>query len=120
MAQKEQTADIAQTLKEYFGHEEFRPGQLEVIEQALAGNDAFVLMPTGGGKSLTYQFPALLLPGLTIVVSPLIALMQDQVDRMQANGVPATFVNSSLPPAERARARTGRDGWRYQAALRRA
>ncbi|MEO8973154.1 MAG: DNA helicase RecQ [Ktedonobacteraceae bacterium] len=109
MAQIEQTADVAQraqvvqTLKEYFGHEEFRPGQLEVIEQALAGNDAFVLMPTGGGKSLTYQLPALLLPGLTIVVSPLIALMQDQVDRMQANGVPATFVNSSLPPAERSR-----------------
>ncbi len=96
-------ARVVQTLKEYFGHEEFRPGQLEVIEQALAGNDAFVLMPTGGGKSLTYQLPALLLPGLTIVVSPLIALMQDQVDRMQANGVPATFVNSSLPPAERAR-----------------
>ncbi len=96
-------SQVVQTLKEYFGHEEFRPGQLEVIEQALAGNDAFVLMPTGGGKSLTYQLPALLLPGLTIVVSPLIALMQDQVDRMQANGVPATFVNSSLPPAERAR-----------------
>jgi len=98
-----QSAQIVQVLKEYFGHEEFRPGQLEIIEQALAGNDAFVLMPTGGGKSLTYQLPALLLPGLTIVVSPLIALMQDQVDRMQANGVPATFVNSSLTPAERAR-----------------
>lgn len=109
MAQREQTAHIAQraqivqTLKEYFGHDEFRPGQLEVIEQALAGNDAFVLMPTGGGKSLTYQLPALLLPGLTIIISPLIALMQDQVDRMQANGVPATFINSSLTPAERTR-----------------
>ncbi len=109
MAQIEHTTDSAQSiqitraLKEYFGHNEFRAGQLEVIEQALAGNDAFVLMPTGGGKSLTYQLPALLLPGLTIVVSPLIALMQDQVDRMEANGVPATFVNSTLPAAERAR-----------------
>ncbi len=66
----------------------------------MAGRDAFVLMPTGGGKSLTYQLPALLLPGLTIVISPLIALMHDQVDRLRANGIAATFINSSLNPAE--------------------
>lgn len=94
---------IESTLKQYFGHDSFRPGQLEVIEQVLGGRDSFVLMPTGGGKSLLYQLPALLLPGLTIVVSPLIALMQDQVDRLQINGVPATFVNSFLSASERAR-----------------
>ncbi len=90
-------------LKQYFGHDTFRPGQLEVVEQVLSGRDAFVLMPTGGGKSLTYQLPALLQPGLTIVISPLIALMHDQVDRLRANGVAATFINSSLDNAERVR-----------------
>ncbi len=93
---------IESILKQYFGHDTFRAGQLEVIEQALAGRDAFVLMPTGGGKSLTYQLPALMLPGLAIVISPLIALMHDQVDRLQANGIAATFINSSLSNAERA------------------
>jgi ATP-dependent DNA helicase RecQ len=93
--------NIEQALKQYFGHETFRAGQREIIEYALAGTDAFVLMPTGGGKSLVYQLPALLLPGLTIVISPLIALMQDQVDRLRANGIPATFVNSTLSPDER-------------------
>src|SRR5947209_16524788 len=93
---------MEQILKQYFGHDTFWPGQREIIEHILAGDDAFVLMPTGGGKSLTYQLPALLMQGLTIVVSPLIALMHDQVDRLRANGIPATFVNSSLSPAERA------------------
>jgi ATP-dependent DNA helicase RecQ len=92
---------IEQALKQYFGHESFRAGQSEIIKSALEGYDAFVLMPTGGGKSLVYQLPALLMPGLTVVISPLIALMQDQVDRMRANGIPATFVNSTLSPAER-------------------
>ena len=87
---------IEQALKQYFGHESFRAGQREIIEYALDGCDAFVLMPTGGGKSLVYQLPALLMPGLTVVISPLIALMQDQVDRMRANGLPASFVNSTL------------------------
>ncbi|HEU5377445.1 MAG TPA: DNA helicase RecQ [Ktedonobacteraceae bacterium] len=89
------------TLKQYFGFATFWEGQRQVIEQVLTGRDAFVLMPTGGGKSLTYQLPALLLPGLTIVISPLIALMQDQVERLRANGIPATFINSSLSVSER-------------------
>jgi ATP-dependent DNA helicase RecQ len=92
---------LESTLKQYFGYTTFWEGQRLVIEQVLAGRDAFVLMPTGGGKSLTYQLPALLLPGLTIVVSPLIALMQDQVERLRANGIPATFINSSLGLNER-------------------
>ncbi len=93
--------DIEQRLKQYFGHDAFRPGQQEIIEQTLCGRDAFVLMPTGGGKSLTYQLPALLLPGLTVVISPLIALMHDQVDQLRANGIAATFINSSLDSLER-------------------
>ncbi|HJT56166.1 MAG TPA: DNA helicase RecQ [Ktedonobacteraceae bacterium] len=92
---------IEHILKHDFGHDTFRPGQREIVEQVIARHDAFVLMPTGGGKSLTYQLPALLMPGLTIVISPLIALMHDQVDRLQANGIAATFVNSSLGTAER-------------------
>jgi ATP-dependent DNA helicase RecQ len=97
-----QTIEYIETaLKQYFGFDDFLPGQQEVIEQVMAGQDSFVLMPTGGGKSLTYQLPALLLPGLTIVISPLIALMHDQVDRLKANGIPATFINSSLSMSER-------------------
>ena len=92
---------IEHALKQYFGHESFRAGQHEIIKYALEGYDAFVLMPTGGGKSLVYQLPALLMPGLTVVISPLISLMQDQVDRLRANGIAATFVNSSLSPDER-------------------
>src|SRR5579863_553201 len=94
---------IEQTLKEYFGYDAFLPGQREVVEQVISGRDAFVLMPTGAGKSLTYQFSGLLLPGLTVIVSPLIALMQDQVDRLSANGIAATFINSSLSNQERVR-----------------
>ena len=92
---------IEHALKQYFGHESFRAGQREIIKYALEGYDAFVLMPTGGGKSLVYQLPALLMPGLTVVISPLISLMQDQVDRLRANGIAATFVNSSLSNDER-------------------
>src|SRR5713226_3113625 len=87
-------------LKQYFGFTSFRPLQEEIIRDALAGKDAFALLPTGGDKSLCFQLPALARPGLTVVVSPLIALMKDQVDSLQASGVPATFLNSSLAPGE--------------------
>ena len=83
-------------LKRHFGYDEFRPGQEAIISNALAGQHGLVVMPTGGGKSLCYQLPALALGGLTLVVSPLIALMKDQVDGLQANGIAAEFVNSSL------------------------
>ena len=83
-------------LKKHFGYDQFRPLQREIIEDALAGRDVFVLMPTGGGKSLCFQLSALMRDGLTIVVSPLIALMKDQVDALQTSGIPATFLNSTL------------------------
>ncbi len=88
-------------LKQYFGYDEFRPLQQDVIEAVMDGRDSLVLMPTGGGKSLCYQLPALALPGLTLVVSPLIALMKDQVDALRENGVPAGFVNSAQSYEER-------------------
>jgi len=87
-------------LKRYFGFTSFRPLQLEIIRETMAGRDVFALLPTGGGKSLCFQLPALMRPGLTVVVSPLIALMKDQVDALQAAGVAATFLNSSLAPGE--------------------
>jgi ATP-dependent DNA helicase RecQ len=83
-------------LKETFGYDDFLPLQKDVIENVLAGRDTLSVMPTGGGKSLCYQIPALLLDGLTLVVSPLISLMKDQVEQLRANGVPALFLNSSL------------------------
>ncbi|MGY6647639.1 DNA helicase RecQ [Wenyingzhuangia sp. IMCC45574] len=88
------------TLKDYFGYEQFRPLQKEIITSVLEGNDNLVIMPTGGGKSICYQLPAIILPGLTLVISPLIALMKDQVDALNANGIPAAYVNSSQSDAE--------------------
>ena len=83
-------------LRERFGYPAFRPGQEAAVESVLDGRDTLVILPTGGGKSLCYQVPALLLPKLTVVLSPLISLMKDQVDALAARGLPATFVNSTL------------------------
>ena len=94
-------------LKEYFGFSSFRPLQEEIINDSLAGKDVFALLPTGGGKSLCYQLPALIRPGLTVVISPLISLMKDQVDALLASGIEATYINSSLPAAESRRRLNG-------------
>jgi ATP-dependent DNA helicase RecQ len=88
-------------LKDVFGYGSFRPLQESIIRDSLDGRDVFALLPTGGGKSLCYQLPALVRPGLTVVISPLIALMKDQVDALHANGVAATFLNSTLSESER-------------------
>lgn len=94
------SAALHAVLHEHFGFREFLEGQERVIATIAAGRDTLVIMPTGGGKSLCYQLPALILDGITVVVSPLIALMKDQVDALTAKGVPATFINSSLTPAD--------------------
>ena len=92
--------DKLSILKDVFGYTAFRPGQEEVIDAILSGTDVLAVMPTGAGKSLCYQIPALLLPGMTVVVSPLISLMKDQVNALRKAGCPAAFLNSSLSPAE--------------------
>ena len=89
-------ASLEEALKHFFGYDSFRPGQQKIIEAALNNRDLLTIMPTGGGKSLCFQLPALLRKGLTIVVSPLISLMQDQVDSLRDNGIGATFLNSTL------------------------
>src|SRR5579863_6565808 len=105
------SADEPQTslavLRRVFGYPSFRGQQQGIIDHVAAGGDAIVLMPTGGGKSLCFQLPALLRPGLTVVVSPLIALMKDQVDAMQAAGIAATFLNSTLGADESRRRLAG-------------
>jgi len=101
-----ETTDLSDLLKHTFGYGEFRPYQREIMDATLAGRDVVALLPTGGGKSLCFQLPALARPGLTVVVSPLIALMKDQVDALRSSGVAATFLNSSLDGDEsRARLR---------------
>ena len=97
-------SDAVTSLRTHFGFDNFREGQREVIDSILSGKDVVVVMPTGSGKSLCYQLPAMILDGVTLVVSPLIALMKDQVDALRARGLPATFINSSIPePEQRAR-----------------
>src|SRR6185503_1614802 len=89
-------SEAVQALNQAFGFADFREGQEEVIASILARHDVLAVMPTGSGKSLCYQLPALLFPGITLVVSPLIALMKDQVDALVRRGIPASFVNSTL------------------------
>ena len=102
---------LDEALARHFGHQAFRPGQKEIVRAVLAGRDVLAVMPTGSGKSLGYQLPALLLPGLTIVVSPLIALMKDQVDELNRKGIPAAALHSLASPADRRAAIAGaRDG----------
>ncbi|ACC81981.1 DNA helicase RecQ [Nostoc punctiforme] len=93
-----QYPNLEQALKYHFGYDRFRPGQRQIIEDALQNRDLLIVMPTGGGKSLCFQLPALIKKGLTVVVSPLIALMQDQVEGLRNNNINATFLNSSLNP----------------------
>jgi len=104
--------DPYQTLKRVFGYDEFRPGQAELVQQLLAGRDVLAVMPTGAGKSLCYQVPALMLPGVTVVVSPLVSLMQDQVRALVAAGVKAAYLNNSLTDSQKAlMLRRACEGW---------
>ena len=98
--------DLREPLRRHFGHETFRPGQEQVIDSVLRGDDVLAVMPTGSGKSLGYQLPAVILPGTTLVVSPLISLMKDQVDELNRRGIPCRALHSArgmqrLPPAVR-------------------
>jgi ATP-dependent DNA helicase RecQ len=92
--------EAREILRKYWGYDDFRPGQERAVRGILEGKDTLTVMPTGGGKSICYQVPAMLLPGVTLVVSPLISLMKDQVDTLEAVGLPATFINSSLGTSE--------------------
>ena len=95
-------SELQNILKKYYGYDRFRPMQQEIVHAAISGKDGLVLMPTGGGKSICYQVPAIYLPGVTVVISPLIALMQDQVEALKRNGVAAAFLNSSQDWQEQA------------------
>ena len=106
--------ELASALTTHFGYHRFRPGQEAVVRSVLSGRPTIAILPTGGGKSLCFQLPALLLEGTTIVASPLVALMKDQVDALTARGIPATFINSSLSPSEQQERQAGirRGTWR--------
>src|SRR2546423_5607571 len=93
--------ELREALSTHFGYGAFRPGQEAIIRSVLSGRPTVAILPTGGGKSLCYQLPAMLLEGTTVVASPLLALMKDQVDALTARGIAATFVNSSLGEDER-------------------
>ncbi|MBV8643183.1 MAG: DEAD/DEAH box helicase, partial [Candidatus Eremiobacteraeota bacterium] len=96
-------AELREALERWFGFPTFRPSQEAIVRDVLGGRDVFALLPTGGGKSLCYQLPAVLTPGLTVVVSPLIALMKDQVDALTTAGIAATYLNSALDYDEQRR-----------------
>ena len=110
----EATTDLGAVLQRYFGFSSFRPLQEQIVADCLAGRDVLALMPTGGGKSLCYQLPALVRPGLTVVVSPLIALMKDQVDFLRGRGIDAAVVNSAQPPAQTQRVLEGLERGAYR------
>jgi ATP-dependent DNA helicase RecQ len=109
-----QTDTLRQTLATYWGYTDFRPLQREAMEAVLAHRDSIVVMPTGGGKSLCFQAPALVHDGMAVVISPLISLMKDQVDTLVGNGVPAALFNSSLAADEKARIAAGIRDHRYR------
>src|SRR6476659_1764553 len=88
--------ELISTLRTHFGHVQFRPGQEQIVEAVLGGHDVLAVMPTGSGKSLTYQLPAIVLPGTTLVVSPLISLMKDQVDELNRRGIRSGALHSML------------------------
>src|SRR5262245_919292 len=106
--------DLPEILSRYWGYNAFRPLQREAMDAVLAGRDSIVVLPTGGGKSLCFQAPAMLRSGLAVVVSPLISLMKDQVDTLVGNGVPAALYNSSLAPDEKASVIAGLRQGRYR------
>jgi len=110
----EPTADLAAVLQRYFGFSSLRPLQEQIVADCLAGRDVLVLMPTGGGKSLCYQLPALVRPGLTVVISPLIALMKDQVDFLRGRGIAAAVINSAQPPGQTQRVLEGLERGAYR------
>jgi len=93
-------AKANEVLQTFFGYEQFREGQKEIVEKVLKGHDTIGILPTGGGKSICYQVPALCLEGITLVISPLISLMKDQVDSLAQSGIHATYINSSLTGEE--------------------
>jgi ATP-dependent DNA helicase RecQ len=101
-------------LKRYFGYDAFRPGQLEIIETILHGEDVMAVMPTGAGKSVCYQIPSLLFPGVTLVISPLISLMKDQVDALSQAGIRAAYLNSALSPAQQSMVLENADNGKYK------
>ena len=113
-------ADPHSILKKVFGYDSFRPGQEDIVRRLLDGQDVLAVMPTGAGKSICYQVPALLLPGITIVVSPLVSLMKDQVGALVQAGVAAAFLNNSLTDNQKALMlrRAGRAGIRSSMWLR--